>query len=705
MATNSSQLTYGQSPLHPSNFGLASTFTIPSVNSAPIPSASSFLTGSGTPKSTTGFSSSNSSALTFGKTAPASSMSGITLPTANSQPAVVNNFLASIGLGGQNSSASSASATLPPAPTGTNASATVSAQPNSVLDYLSSIGSNEDIGTVANIAVGLGLAKNAQAYIDQSNSGQAGDVNTKILAALQKGQGSSIGSSAGQSNTGSVNSGISSAVGSMPGSGTTSSSTTGASTAGSSTAGSSATSSGSSSTSVPGTYINDDGSVNVQGYLRDSTNAANAQLSNVQASNKSQYADQSNSLDTQWNQWQQQFAEQKEVALDAAKMTGNNDYVAQTDKLWQDQYDDMFQNYQQSKTQLGDQLVQANLGAQNDYLTAIEGAKSNAANISQGQQQFAETTANSALSNFRQLLSQTDVNYSDPNAVTNMSDSDIVANYGALVQLATKGGMSLTDATQEIRNGLFKQAQAAAATEISQENLQLTSERTEADIANIGSEIDQRDQYANARDQVAAAQSVLTAQGVKPGTQQWNIGLAQASAGGKQLPIAATQQLTAYQAMMSNMTEIASELVKVGQTEPLQNAMGGVLSEYIPGFTSMNAQDQSTITALVTQSLGNVARSEGLSGSNIRLGQEQLLLKSLGSAWNTSKVRNELINNVTQLASSQMGNLLSSYSGTGYDASSFVPALQQVNGAASAINSALTGGGGSTASGNSFTFN
>jgi hypothetical protein len=340
-----------------------------------------------------------------------------------------------------------------------------SAEDPSVINYLSLIGAPSDPAARAALATKAGIVTDPSLYTGTAEQ------NTKLLQILRAGQGSKTGSSvtagtAGQTGTalgGAITSALTPPTGAAP-------VAPGAPPAKETPIPPTPTGTG---TIAPTDHVDPTtGAFDVSAYKAAATADAQAQYKTVLAETENSYKQGQSDLQTQMDQWTQQWQKQKDFAVaDAAQYGGSyaEEVRQHYDEIWAQQQG----TFANAISGLRTNYENAKLSAQGQLEQSQQGIITNVANFGMSQAQFQATTQNQALTQFKTLLAQTNVDYSDPAAVGKMTDAEVVGNYGALVDLAVKGGLGYRDAIQEIRNGLFQQAKAAATTAIGQERVQI----------------------------------------------------------------------------------------------------------------------------------------------------------------------------------------------------------------------------------------
>jgi hypothetical protein len=330
-----------------------------------------------------------------------------------------------------------------------------------VVNYLGSIGAPTDFAARSTLATKLGIGTSTAPYVGSAEQ------NTALLAALRKGQGSGTSTSATAGTSSQTSSALGGAVSSMVGvtgpAGTTG--TTG-------TTGSTDTSTGSGVVATNDYVDPNTGAFDSSAYKTAATADASSTRDAVLAEADNSYKQGQNDLQTQMDQWTQTWQQQKDFAIqDAAKYGGS--YAQEVSEHYDQIYAQQQGAFANAKAQLNTNYQNARLSATAQYDQDQQGIVANVANFGMSAAQFQQTQQNQALTQFKTLLAQTNVDYTNPDAVGNMTDDEVLKNYGALVDIAVKGGIGYRDAIQQIRNGLWQQAKAAAATYQGQEKVDI----------------------------------------------------------------------------------------------------------------------------------------------------------------------------------------------------------------------------------------
>lgn len=478
-----------------------------------------------------------------------------------------------------------------------------SLQDPSIVDYLGSIGVDSSMPSLAALGTKAGVVSDPSQY-----TGTA-DQNTALLKILRAGQGSSTGNSGSSNSSSQGGSALGGAIngalggGASGGAGSSSSS----SSSGAPASKTSPTGTGAVTTDAhtdPTTGAFDSGS-----YTAAATKDAKDNLTSVLATNTNNYNQGKTDLQTQMDQWTQNWQQEKDYAMQQAAQYGGS-YATEVGE----HYDQLAANQQQSfQNALGDlntSKQNADQQAQSTFAGDQETIASNVANMGMSQEQFDATQQTAAEKNYTSL--STTYNYTPTDDQTTaltsagitqgMDPSTLQSN--ASVSAAnplglTKAGMTLynmapdlfdagsaagksfADVAGDFLSGTYKaQAAQLAAQKVAdtEANAQATQTRLLGSLANTESYDQSRESYYNTLGAKAVAAPILGSAGLGGITAKALSALAQITAAKGFVPNAATAlgTLDAYTQSATGGKPTEAQL---------ENILGG--SAYVDRFNAL----------------------------------------------------------------------------------------------------------------------
>lgn len=418
--------------------------------------------------------------------------------------------------------------------------------PNSIVDYLGTIGAPTDLNSRGALAAKLGIVTDPSLY-----TGSA-DQNTQLLKMVKAGQGSVTSNSVSAGSTDMSGKALGGAITSALGGAATApgSTTTAPKTDPTKPDPSKSAPTGSGTVTTDQHVDPNTGAFDSSAYSKTALADAQSSLASTMKTNDNSYAQGKSDLDSQWQQYQDDWQKQKDFATQTAAQYGGS-YASEVGEYYDNMLSEKQGTYQSSLADLRTQKQNADLSAQNQFNTDKSTIATNVANFGMNQEQFDLTQSQDLYKNF--LSYANTFNFAPTDATTQkLSDAGITSGMdistldssqkGTLLNLApdffdaaSKAGLSMNDSISAYLGGTFKaqaaqlaakkEADAAASRDAA---LQLSVERL-----GVTASYDQsREAYYNTLGAKAIAAPILGTSGLGPTTAKAISALAQIKAAG-----------------------------------------------------------------------------------------------------------------------------------------------------------------------------